>query len=172
VAAQVNIAHRVASDAFRLPDGRMDFRALMSGFQQFFRENADVWRSRPMYGEAGPQLLLQAWLQRIVNGGGRIEREYAIGTGRSDLFVRHFYQRDGMRAEQRFVVEVKVVRQRRSIDTTVAEGLTQLSGYADRCEPEEAHLVVVDPCAHRSWSEKVYVKEQSFGGRSITVWGM
>lgn len=28
------------------------------------------------YKEAGPQLLLQAFLQRIVNGGGRIEREY------------------------------------------------------------------------------------------------
>jgi len=31
------------------------------------------------YKEAGPQLLLQAFLQRIINGGGRIEREYGPG---------------------------------------------------------------------------------------------
>ena len=30
--------------------------------------------SPPDTKEAGPQLLLQAFLQRIVNGGGRIER--------------------------------------------------------------------------------------------------
>ena len=39
------------------------------------------------YREAGPQLLLQAFLQRIVNGGGRIEREYGLGRRRTDLLV-------------------------------------------------------------------------------------
>ncbi len=39
------------------------------------------------YREAGPQLLLQAFLQRIVNGGGRIEREYGLGRRRMDLLV-------------------------------------------------------------------------------------
>ena len=33
---------------------------------------------RFQYKEAGPQLLLQAFLQRIVNSGGRIEREYGL----------------------------------------------------------------------------------------------
>ena len=39
------------------------------------------------YAEAGPQLLLQAFLQRIVNGGGRIEREYGLSRGRTDLLI-------------------------------------------------------------------------------------
>ncbi|MCL2779573.1 MAG: ATP-binding protein, partial [Polyangiaceae bacterium] len=162
---------QVPAAAFHLPDGRLDFRGLLAGFQQFYRENSEVWNKRAVYEEAAPQLLLQAWLQRVVNGGGRIEREYALGTGRADLFVRFFRQVNGKRAEQRFVVEMKVVRERRSVEMTIAEGLTQTARYADRCSPDEAHLIIVDP-SERSWDEKVFVQERSADGRSVTVWGM
>jgi len=165
---------QVPSTAFHLPDGRLDFRAMLAGFQQFYRENSEVWNKRAVYEEAAPQLLLQAWLQRVVNGGGRIEREYALGRGRADLFVRYFYEVHGKRAEQRFVVEMKVVRERRSLEATIEEGLTQTAGYADKCHPEEAHLVVVDPspASTRSWDEKVFVQERTADSRRITVWGM
>ena len=49
---------------------------LLLDFQQFFRQNADSWIQKFDYAEAGPQLLLQAFLQRIVNGGGYSDREY------------------------------------------------------------------------------------------------
>lgn len=39
------------------------------------------------YHEAGPQLLIQAFLQRIINGGGRINREYALERKRTDLLI-------------------------------------------------------------------------------------
>jgi len=163
--------------AFRLPDNRLDFRGMLERFQQFYRQNSESWRSRAIYEDAAPQLLLQAWLQRVVNGGGHIVREYALGTGRSDIFVRYFYQVEGKRAEQRFVVEIKVVGAHHSVKTTVEEGLTQIARYADQCNPEEAHLVVVDPST-RTWDEKIYVKECTVpvGGsgteRAVTVWGM
>jgi hypothetical protein len=57
-------------------DGRLDLGSLLSVFQGFFPEHAEHWVERFDYKEAGPQLLLQAFLQRIVNRGGRIEREY------------------------------------------------------------------------------------------------
>ncbi|MCL2776534.1 MAG: AAA-like domain-containing protein [Polyangiaceae bacterium] len=168
---QSNVSTQVPSTAFVLADGRLDFRGMLAGFQQFYRENSEVWRNRASYEEAAPQLLLQAWLQRVVNGGGRIEREYALGRGRADLFVRFFRQVDGKRAEQRFVVEMKVVRERRSLDATIEEGLTQTARYADKCHADETHLIVVDP-SERSWDEKVFVQERRAEGRSITVWGM
>ena len=62
------------------PDGRLDIDQLLAAFQQFFRENSEAWLERFDYKEAGPQLLLQAFLQRIVNGGGFIGREYAFGA--------------------------------------------------------------------------------------------
>ena len=58
-----------------------------AAFQTFFREHSEHWLRRFQYQEAGPQLLLQAFLQRIVNSGGRIEREYALGRMRTDLLV-------------------------------------------------------------------------------------
>ncbi|MBI4771304.1 MAG: ATP-binding protein, partial [Chloroflexi bacterium] len=66
------------------PHGRLDVDKLLTAFQQFFREHSEHWVERFDYREAGPQLLLQAFLQRIVNSGGRIEREYGLGRKRTD----------------------------------------------------------------------------------------
>jgi hypothetical protein len=56
-------------------------------FQEFFRKHFENWVDGFDYREAGPQLLLQAFLQRIVNSGGRVEREYGLGLQRTDLLV-------------------------------------------------------------------------------------
>ncbi|MCE2540562.1 MAG: ATP-binding protein, partial [Acidobacteria bacterium] len=60
-------------------DGGLDVDRLLVAFQAFFREHSEHWLGRFDYAEAGPQLILQAFLQRVVNGGGRIEREYGLG---------------------------------------------------------------------------------------------
>ena len=56
------------------PDHSINMEKMLLDFQQFFRQNADAWIGRFDYAEAGPQLLLQAFLQRVVNGGGYIDR--------------------------------------------------------------------------------------------------
>jgi hypothetical protein len=152
---------------------------MLAEFQQFYRENADTLGHQGQYNEAMPQLLLQAWLQRVINGSGYIMRDYALGTLRVDIFVRHFYQEQGKRAEQRFVVETKMVRVKRSLETTIAEGIKQTARYADKCDPEQAHLVVIDP-READWDDKVFVQEHKIASsgksghreRTITVWCM
>ena len=67
--------------------GGLNVVGLLAAFQAFFREHSEHWVERFEYREAGPQLLLQAFLQRIANGGGRIEREYGLGRGRTDLLL-------------------------------------------------------------------------------------
>jgi hypothetical protein len=116
--------------------------------------------------------LLQAWLQRVVNGGGYIAREYALGSQRCDIFVRFFHMEDGQRQEERFVVEIKVIHEHGSLDTTIKDGLEQTSAYADVCKPSESHLIVVDPRPNRQWDEKIFKRECEVRGRQITVWGM
>lgn len=58
--------------------------ATLECFQDLFRPLSEHWLKRFKYYEAWPQLLLQAYLQRVVNSGGRIEREYGLGRGRTD----------------------------------------------------------------------------------------
>ena len=148
-------------------DGGLDVAGLIAAFQEFFREHSEHWVQRfEQYHEAGPQLLLQAHLQRIVNGGGRIEREYALGRGRTDLLI--VWPQGGR--ERRFVVECKVLR--KGLDRTIAEGVEQTRRYADRCAAEAGHLIVFDRTPERTSAEKIFRRAPSGDGVPITVWGM
>ena len=153
-------------------DGGLDVDKLLASFQTFFREHSEHWVQRFDYREAGPQLLLQAFLQRVVNGGGRIEREYGLGRGRTDLLI--VWPRagaEGLPAEaDRMVIECKVLR--KSLERTIAEGIEQTAAYMDRCAARAGHLVVFDRSEGKTWKEKVYRREESADGRTISVWGM
>jgi hypothetical protein len=148
------------------PDGSLDITGLLAAFQTFFREHAEHWVERFQYKEAGPQLLLQAFLQRIVNSGGRIEREYGLGRLRTDLLVLWPYP-GGV---QKVVIELKVLY--KSLEQTVATGLEQTWAYMDRCGASEGHLVAFDRTPGKPWEEKLFHRQESFRGHCIAVWGM
>jgi len=150
----------------RPEDGRLDIDKLLSVFQEFFREHSEHWVERFDYKEAGPQLLLQAFLQRIVNSGGRIEREYGLGKMRTDLLIFWPHQL----GVQKIVIELKILH--KSLDATLAVGLKQTWKYMDRCGTEEGHLVIFDRGADKSWEEKLFQRAESFQDRKIIVWGM
>ncbi len=129
-------------------DGGLDMDKLLRAFGTFFGEHAEHWLGRfDDYREAAPQLILQAYLQRIVNGGGRIEREYGLGRGRTDLLVL-WPRQAGQPSDlwERFVIECKVLRDsdRKSLAWTVERGVQQTLGYMKKCGAEEGHLVVID----------------------------
>jgi len=62
-------------------DGALDVAKRLAGWQAFWREDGHLAAEGFSYKESGPHLMLMAFLQRVVNGGGRIEREYALGNG-------------------------------------------------------------------------------------------
>ena len=152
---------------YTLPDGRLDMAKLLAAFQEYFRENSEHWLERFQYKEAGPQLLLQAFLQRIVNGGGRVEREYGLGRRRTDLLL--FWPLPGG-GVQKVVLELKILRD--SLERTVAQGLEQTTAYMDRSGTREGHLVVFDRDPAKPWDAKVFRREETHAGHAITVWGM
>ena len=152
---------------YLLPDGRLDMNGLLHAFQQFFRENSEAWLQGFDYQEAGPQLLMQAFLQRIVNGGSRVEREYGLGRGRTDLLI--LWRVNGNLPIQRIVIELKLQRGR--LDTILPRGLEQTWQYADRCNADEAHLILFDRRPKRTWKNKIYRRTENWQERTITVWG-
>jgi len=156
---------------FITADGSLDIAKLLAAFQQFFRENAESWLQRYAYHEAGPQLLLQAFLQRVVNGGGRIAREYGLGRGRTDLLVQWPLTPQGFTgAMQQVVLELKIQHKGRA--ATLAAGLAQTARYAAQCAADEAHLLIFDRDPNVAWDDKIYRQAHQQGAQPISVWGM
>ena len=108
-------------------------------------------------------------MQRIVNSGGRIEREYGLGRRRTDLLLVWPVGGDTSRT-QKVVIECKVLHG--GLERTLREGLVQTRAYMDRCAAAEGHLVLFDRSEDTSWDDKVYRREETEGGMPVVVWGM
>ena len=170
-------------------DGGLEVPALLRAFQSFFRQNAEWWLRDSRFHEYDAQMLLQAFLQRVVNAGGHITREHGLGRGRTDLLISWRKAREA----QVFVIECKVRRQRDGLDEVVRRGALQTAGYVDRSGAAEGHLLIFDRDERKSWEEKVFHREVRVlgatgaeetgdtlpeaappapGERTIQVWGM
>jgi hypothetical protein len=156
-----------ASWQWQKPDGALDMDALLREFQRFWRRNSEIWEQKADYTEAFPHLLLMAFLQRILNGGGKMEREAAAGRGRMDLFVEY----QGLR----FIIEIKIIHSWDSPEEIREEGTRQISMYRDKTDPSApAYLVIFDrrdSAKSRSWDEKIYWQEEDVPGGTITIVG-
>jgi hypothetical protein len=144
-------------------DGSLDMDALMREFQAFWRENSEIWEDKMQYTEAFPHLLLMAFLQRVLNGGGRIEREYAAGRGRMDLFIEY--------NSKKHVIEIKLIHEKQSPDAIKAKGLEQTAKYRDTKAPDASAYLVIFDRRHETkeipWEQRLTWTEE--GG--ITVVG-
>ena len=148
-------------------DGRLDLAAIMREFQDFWAEHAEIWEEKADYTEAFPHLLLMAFLQRIVNGGGRIEREYAAGRGRMDIAVWF--------GGAWSIIEIKLVHPHEGRASTLEEGLEQIERYRDHIDPSApACLVVFDrtPAGRaKSWEERLTREEYGSDPDKVLVFG-
>lgn len=164
----------VTADAHRyvLSDGRLDLRGLLEGFLDFWRQHGEILARGLGYQEAAPQLVLMAWLHRVVNGGGSLEREVGVGRGRIDLLIRWpFRGTDGQRKVQREALEVKVWRDRDRQGDPTEEGLRQLDRYLTRLGLEHGALVVLDDRAGKgALQERAGIERQeTASGRAVWV---
>jgi hypothetical protein len=132
---------------------------LLTDFQAFWRENSDIWQERFDYKEAAPHLVLQAFLQRVLNGGGRLLREMASGRKRLDLCVE--YQ------GQRYPIELKVRRDAQ----TEQEGIAQLAGYMDTLGCAEGWLLLFDRRTTVTWDAKIFWCTSEQAGKTVHVVG-
>lgn len=142
-----------------LREGKIDMTFLLQDFQAFWRENGAIWGERFDYKEAAPHLILMAFLQRVINGGGRIIREMAAATGRLDLCVE--YQ------GHKYPIELKLNNRSDTLD----KGLEQLPRYMDILGCKEGWLVLFDNRTTIDWFEKLHLKSETVGDRRINVVG-
>jgi hypothetical protein len=141
------------------PDGSLDMSKLMADWQEFWRKDGHLAAQGFAYREAGPHLMLMAFLQRIVNGGGRIEREYGLGRGALDLMV---YWK-----QERHAVEVKIRRGRE----TEADARDQIARYLDHTGLADGWLVMFDLRTKKSWEKKLFLRDVEHAGKTIRIVG-
>ncbi|OHY32806.1 AAA-like domain-containing protein [Cylindrospermopsis raciborskii] len=143
------------------PTGELNPEQLLAAFLEFWRQHGEpLFKSTP-YPEIAPHLVLMAFLHRVVNGGGTLEREYAIGSGRMDICLRY--------GQVVLAMELKVWR-KGSKDPLTA-GLKQLDKYLSGLNLKTGWLVIFDrrpnlpPVSDRTTTEMTISPQ----GRSITV---
>ncbi|MEY3249525.1 MAG: hypothetical protein RL742_1568, partial [Bacteroidota bacterium] len=160
---QVGINEDIATTAWYLrPDGSLDMDKLLEAFTDFYRWNSESWLERFEYREAGHQLLIMAFLQRIVNGGGRIEREMAVGNGRTDLAV--FW------TKQVIPIEIKMRHDVRAQPM----GLQQLARYMDKLGQKHGYLVLFEKknADELPWEQRIQREVHNVDGKEIVLLGM
>ncbi|HMV47540.1 MAG TPA: AAA family ATPase, partial [Blastocatellia bacterium] len=142
-------------------DGSLNPEKLLESFLAFWRQHGQPLLKSVHYHEIAPHIVLMAFLHRVVNGGGSLEREYAIGTRRMDVCVRYGDFTLGM--------ELKV---RRDGDSDpLKEGLEQLDHYLGGLGLDTGWLVIFDQrsglpnISERTSAESV----TSTAGRLVTV---
>jgi hypothetical protein len=156
--------------SFVLPDGRFDLGRLLDEFVVFWREHGEVLIRQEGYHEAACQIILMAFLHRLVNGGGHLDREYAAGTKRLDVLVRWRYTGPGGEPlVQREAMELKVWRP--GGDDPLPDGLDQLDRYLDRLTLSTGVLVIFDRRPEAPpWKERGgFEQAVTPSGRRVTV---
>lgn len=154
---------QIAADpaTFVGPEGVLDVPKLMSAWQTFWRKDGHLAAEGFGYRESGPHLMLMAFLQRLVNGGGRVEREYGLGRGALDLMIEW--------RGARHAIEVKL---RRDTETEAeAEALEQVAGYLDRAGLQEGWLVMYDLRSTLPWTERLSQRTLDAHGKRVHVVG-
>jgi hypothetical protein len=156
---QESFPKEIQTPWFVKEDGTLDIEKALKRFQEYYRRNSGAWLERYEYKESAHHLLLMAFLQRIVNAGGEIIREMAVGNGRIDMLVKF--------GTQEFALELKVKRDR----YTIEDGKEQLARYLDGLGLKKGYLVIFDP-GDMDWEEKIYWKEEVYKGKTIIMVGL
>lgn len=156
-AAQTSLPHQTAW--YVKEDGKLDLPKLLASWQEFWREDGHLAADGFRYKEAGPHLMLMAFLQRVINGGGRIDREYALGKGALDLLITW--------KGERHLIEVKVRRDERSEKRAVG----QVERYLEGAGMKEGWVVLFDLRKTASWKKKLFWRKARCPGKTVTVVG-
>ncbi|WP_414621874.1 ATP-binding protein [Calothrix sp. CCY 0018] len=142
-------------------EGELNKDALLEAFIKFWRQHGEPLLGSTGYHEIAPHLVLMAFLHRVVNGGGTLEREYAIGSDRMDLCLRYGSITLG--------IELKVWREKKRDPQQT--GIEQLESYLARLGLNEGWLLIFDrrknalPIEERLSTQVVTTENQ----RAITV---
>ena len=96
-------------------------------------------------------------IQRVVNSGGSIQREFAVGTKRADLVVTFGGRKD--------VIELELA----SASKALERGLAQVASYAKCLGRDAGYLILFDTSGDTPWEDRGGVEEVESDGVTVVV---
>ncbi|MCL2064104.1 MAG: AAA-like domain-containing protein [Candidatus Cloacimonetes bacterium] len=152
-------------------DDTINVYELLRQFKEFWNENSAVWsRSIAGYQEAAPHLVLQAFLQRMINSGGYINREYALGSRRTDLFIKRNYTKNGVTYTDKIVIEVKIIGKKQKYETVRETAIEQTAKYAKYIGVKEAQIIIFDRDQSQDWKADEPNEHAEYDGVKMVIW--
>ncbi|HPM01451.1 MAG TPA: AAA-like domain-containing protein [Candidatus Cloacimonadota bacterium] len=153
------------------PDGSINVKTLLTLFKDFWNENTGIWGSNIAgYQEAAPQLITQAFLQRVANGKGFISREYGLSRKRTDLMLKWQYEKEGQLVIQNVVMELKIIHQKLNYQKVLNEAIIQTANYAKICGVKQANILIFDRDKSQNWSADEANEVIEHDGISLEIW--
>jgi len=153
-------AQYVEDRSWYIKDGKLDMHALITAFRKFYRRHSEAWLGKYDFREVGRQLLLMAFLQRIINSGGQIEREMAVGNGRCDLWVEY--------GGETHLLELKLYYDEFSEE----DGIEQIQRYMDKLGLDKGWLILFETRVGKTWEERLSWQTLTFGNKTVELVGM
>jgi len=168
---QYNIASRFQSPDWIQKEGSICTHTLLTLLKDFWNDNAGIWKGHIAgYHEAAPQLVTQAFLQRVANGTGMIQREYGLSSKRTDLMLKWKYLSQGKYIYQKIVLELKTIDKNQKYETLKKKALEQTAMYAQISGSQEAHLLIFDRDGSQHWSSQEENEKVNKDGVLIEIW--
>jgi len=162
---------------WRNDDGTINVDNLLTLFKDYWYTNMAIWgKDMPGYQEACAQLVMMAFLQRLINGGGEITREYGIGRQRMDLYIKRYYheivnKRKKLRI-QKIVIELKTINDDQNYERIKKEAVEQTAGYAKQIGVAEAEIIIFNRGEEQRWTAIEENEQTEFDGIRLQIWKM
>ncbi len=170
---QISFNSDMANPGRYIKSGRLLMDSLLSVFQEFYRRHAEAWLEKFDFREIGRQLLLMAFLQRIIGSSGVIECETAVGSGRCEVLV--------LFGSECFALLLKLQRDSYSEQ----EGLAELVRYLNRLGQDQGYLVLFETgspipwekhtyriASQIPWEKRIFRKEAVIEGKRVILIGL
>jgi hypothetical protein len=128
---------------------KLDMNSLLKEFQKIWQNNSELLQESYDYKKAAQPLILDAFLQRVINDTGYVIPEFGLNKGRVDIRVEY--------VGKTYPIEIKLENDPMELSDTQ----DQIEEYMQRCGSNEGWLVFFDNNPKKNWDKKIYWKSVS-----------
>jgi hypothetical protein len=135
----------------------MDY--LMRDFQQYWRDDCEVWIKKAYLYESAPFFQMADFIKRIVKDGRYVNCSMGSSGTNPDFCMRDEYQEYPIRLETGYG------------NKCIEEGLEQTVCLMNIYNCNEGWMVLFDPRSNIKWEDKLYTKKKTVDGKTVTIVG-